>query len=68
MLSTSVLRSCQIAVEQDGNACVLDISTDGVSCDVDNNLKMNQDYLDGISNTAAMTDNKHNNKMHVDNQ
>ena len=62
MLSTSVLRSCQIAVEQDGNACVLDISTDGVSCDVDNNLKMNQDYLDGISNTAAMTDNKHNNK------
>ena len=58
-----VLRACEISAKQDGNACVLDISTDGVACDVDNNLNMNLDYLNGDSNTVAMTDNKHITKM-----
>ncbi|KAL3789339.1 hypothetical protein HJC23_006493 [Cyclotella cryptica] len=57
-----VLRSCEMAAARDGNACVLDISTDGVSCDVEKNLRMNLDYLEGKCNTVAMTDNKHNNK------
>ena len=51
-----------MAAARDGNACVLDISTDGVSCDVEKNFRMNLDYLEGKCNTVAMTDNKHNNK------
>ncbi len=45
------------------NACLLNVSTDGVSCDVNNNKKINLDYLDGMSNTLALVDNKHNNKQ-----
>ena len=41
---------------------MLNTSSDGVSCDMDNNKKMNINYLDGDSNTVAGTDNKHNNK------
>lgn len=41
---------------------MLNISTDGVACDVENNLNMNLEYLYGERNTNALTDNKHNNK------
>ena len=41
---------------------MLNTSSDGVSCDMENNKKMNIDYLDGDSNTVAGTDTKHNNK------
>lgn len=57
-----IFRACEKATWQDGNACVLDVSTDGVSCDVDNNKNMNYKYLRGDSNTVATTDNKHNSK------
>ena len=58
----SVQHACEVAAAQDGNACLLNVSTDGVSCDVDNNKKINLDYLSGRSNTLALVDNKHNNK------
>ena len=58
----SVQHACELAASQDGNACLLNVSTDGVSCDVDNNMKINLDYLYGMSNTLALVDNKHNNK------
>jgi len=60
--SVSVQHACELAASQDGNACLLNVSTDGVSCDVDNNMKINLDYLYGMSNTLALVDNKHNNK------
>ena len=44
------------------NACLLNVSTDGVSCDVNNNKKINLDYLDGMSKTLALVDNKDDNK------
>ena len=58
----SVQHACELAASQDGNACLLNVSTDGVSCDVENNMKINLDYLYGMSNTLALVDNKHNNK------
>ena len=56
----SVQRAGKTAAEKDGNACVLDVLTNGVCCDVDNNLKMNIDYLDGDTNTVVFEENKHN--------
>ena len=61
-LHKSVLSACELAVQKDGNASILNASTDGVSCDSVNNKRMNLEYLSGDSNTVAMTDNKHNNK------
>ena len=52
--------ACKTAAERDRNACVLDVSTNGVSCDVDNNLRMNIGYLRGDTNNVAFADNKHN--------
>lgn len=52
-------------MEQDGNADVLNASSDGVSCDVDNNLAINQAYLNGDSNTVALPDNKHSNNKNA---
>ncbi len=46
----SVQHGCEVAAAKDGNACLLDVSTDGVSCDVDSNKKINLDYLCGRSN------------------
>ena len=58
----SVQHACELAAQKDGNACLLNVSSDGASCDVDNNMKINLDYLSGMSNTFAVVDNKHNNK------
>lgn len=57
-----MLHACELAAQKDGNACVVNASTDGVSCDSENNKRMNLGYLKGDSNTVAMTDNKRNNK------
>ncbi len=57
-----VQHACKVAAAQDGNACLLDVSTDGVSWDVNSNKKVNLEYLCERSNTLALVDNKHNNK------
>ena len=58
----SVQHACELVATQDGNAWLLNVSTDGVSCDVNNNKKINLDYLDGMSKTLALVDNKDDNK------
>ena len=63
--AASVQHACEVAAAQDGNACLLNVSTDGVSCDVDSNRRINLDYLNGNSNTLALVDNKQTTRMHV---
>lgn len=62
IFENSVQCLCESAAAKDGNACLLNESTDGVSCDVENNKCLNINYLEGKSNTLALPDNKHNNK------
>ena len=62
IFENSVQCACGSAAAKDGNACLLNESTDGVSCDVENNKCLNINYLEGKCNTLAIPDNKHNNK------
>ncbi len=62
IFENSVQCSCESAAAKEGNACLLNESKDGVSCDVENNKCPNINYLEGKSNTLSLPDNKHNNK------
>ena len=53
---TMVMNACTIAAEKDGKAVVLNSSTDGVSCEVQGNLDLILQYLQGENNSTSVTD------------
>eukprot|EP00957_Ditylum_brightwellii_P202390 15329948-Ditylum_brightwellii.AAC.2 len=57
-----VIDACKEACRCDGNAALLNTSTDGVSCQVKSNLTINVGYLDGKCNDLVLTDTNHNAK------
>ena len=61
---TRVLNACDRAAKEDGNVAVLNQSTDGVSCDVDGNLDVTCEYLQGRINYVSLPDTNHNIKNH----
>lgn len=58
----SVQPACEVSAAWDGNACLLAISTDGESCDVDSTKKASLEYLCVRSNTLPFADSMHNKK------
>ena len=52
----TVLEACDVAAKKAGNAALLNISTDGVSCEVQSNLQLNLCYLNGKINYLALAD------------
>ena len=56
----TVLEACTTAAKNDGNAVLLNESTDGVSCETKWNLSVALLYLDGKTNCASLPDTNHN--------
>ena len=46
---TLMMEACVAAAKEDGNAVILNSSTDGVSCEVQWNLSVTNDYIEGMS-------------------
>ena len=55
-----VLEACDAAAKKDGKAALLNVSTDGVSCEVQSNLLLTIRYLNGEINYVALADTNHN--------
>lgn len=55
-----VLEACVLAAQEDGNAVVLNTSTDGVSTEVKWNLRVTLDFLLGKRNQVSLPDTNHN--------
>ena len=53
---TIVMNVCTIAADKDGNSAVLNSSTDGVSCEVQGNLDLILQYLQGKNNSTSVPD------------
>jgi hypothetical protein len=58
--ATHVMSLCVRAAERDGNAVILNDSTDGVSCEVKANVSQQQSYLSGSSDQLSFPDPNHN--------
>ena len=57
---TMVMNACTIAAEKYGNAVVLNSLTDGVSCEIQGNLALILQYLQGGNNSTSVPDPNHN--------
>ena len=57
---TEVMIACEEAAKIVGNVAVLNGSTDGVSCEVQWNLTVTQEFLDGKKNYISVPDTNHN--------
>ena len=57
---TDVVEACEEAAKEVGNLVVLNTSTDGVSCEVQWNLSVLVDYLQGKINYISLPDPNHN--------
>ena len=55
-----VLEACDAAAKKDGKAALLNVSTDGVSCEVQSNLLLTIRYLNSEINYVALADTNHN--------
>ena len=55
-----MLKMSDAATQKDGNGVVLNTSTDGVSCEVEDNKNLTLSYLDGKSNQISFPDTNHN--------
>ena len=55
-----VLETCDAAAKKDGKAALLNVSTDGVSCEVQSNLLLTIRYLNSEINYVALADTNHN--------
>lgn len=55
-----VISACVRAVNEDGNSVLLNTTTDGVSTEVQWNLKVVIDYLDGKCDYVSLPDTNHN--------
>ena len=59
------MNACTIAAEKDRNAVVINSSTDGVSCEVQGNLALILQYLQGGNNSTSVPDHNHNIKNSI---
>lgn len=59
-LGTQMLDVYNIAAARDGNAVVLNTSTDGVSCEVQDNKALTLRYLNGDADQVSFPDTNHN--------
>ena len=56
-----VVKSCLVSAEEElGNVIVLNASTDGVACEIQENLNLCKKYLLGKSNQISLPDPNHN--------
>ena len=59
-LCVTVLEACDIAARQSRGAVMMNVPTDGVSCEVECNFGIIVRYLNGEINYLAFTDTNHN--------
>jgi hypothetical protein len=62
--ATDIMNLCTKAAKEAGNAVTLNISTDGVSCEVQGNSAAVKAYLSGCQDWISLTDPNHDVKNH----